>query len=314
MRKLFFLVLFLGTSSITLMGQQDPMFTKYMFNGLVYNPAFAGSPGYLSARVLYRNQWLGLEGAPTTQSFTIHSPWKERVGIGLSILNDKIGATNSTSGFASYAYHVDFGGGKLSMALQAGAINWRADWNQLRFKDPQSLDNSFNQSPNKWLPNFGAGVFYYAPKFYVGFAVPHLLENDLNKKSDSETESWAQLYRHYYVHAGAAFPIQGEAIIFKPSILVKSVGLLSSFNGDPSDPNTIGAPSEFDLDLSLLFYRALWLGVSFRSAFEAEAFGGKSSFDSADIWCAYYLQGGLRIGLGLRLYADRIARLFQWKF
>ena len=279
------------------LAQQDAMYTKYMFNSLAFNPAFAGSPEYMSIRVLYREQWWGIEGAPTSQSFSIHSPVKERVGMGLNVGNDKIGASGSTYANLSYAYKIPFGKGKLSMGLQAGFMNWRADWNKLKFKDPVQQDQAFeNMTPNRWLPNIGTGVFYYAPKFYVGFSVPNLLQNDLRKDIPEDAQIWAMQYRHFYFTTGAALEVKGPAIIFKPSLLIKTVGLLGRFTGDPSNSTSVGAPAQFDLDLSLLFYEALWVGVSFRSAFAAKEFGGNSSFDSADIWVAYYLANGVRIG------------------
>ncbi len=302
---LFILALFLSCNWI--FAQQDAMFTKYMFNSLSYNPAFAGSPDYMSIRVLYREQWWGIEGAPKSQTFSIHSPVKKRVGLGLSAGNDKIGATGSTYANVSYAYRVTFGTGKLSMGVQAGFMNWRADWNKLKFKDPIQFDQSFNNmTPNYWLPNIGAGIFYYAPKFYLGFSVPNLLENDLREDIPSNAQIWAQQYRHYYFTAGGAFEINGPALIFKPSLLIKTVGFLGGFSANPSNASNIGAPHEFDLDLSLLFYEALWVGASFRSAIEAKQFGGSSSFDSADIWVAYYLANGFRIGAAYDFTVTRL--------
>lgn len=278
--------------------QQDAMFTKYMFNSLAFNPAFAGSPEYMQVRLLYRNQWWGIEGAPVTQTLTMHSPVSERVGLGASLINDKIGATGSTSSYFSYAYRIPFGKGKLSIGLQTGFSNWRADWNELRFKDPAAIDPSFadDMTPSYWLFNFGAGLFYYAPKYYIGMSVPHLYNNDLRRDVGPEVEIWAKQYRHYYFTAGAAIPIRGDAMIFKPSILIKSVGLFGDFTPASTNPSRVGAPTEIDLDASVLFYNTLWLGMSVRTAIEAKAFGGNSSFDSADIWAAYYLLNGFRIG------------------
>ena len=281
--------------------QQDPMFTKYMFNSLAYNPGFAGSPEYLSVRVLQRGQWLGIDGAPTTQSFTMHMPFKERVGLGLSVVNDKIGATGSTSAFLAYAYRVPFGNGKLSLGLQGGAMNWRADWTQLLYRDPRELDTSFDtETASEWMPNFGAGIFYYAPKYYIGFSVPQLISWELGGSASSSTNTSnrsARYYRHFYFSAGAAFPINGDALYFKPSILIKSVGLLGELSSQSNSLNVIGAPTEFDIDFSFLLYESLWLGTSFRSAFSANAFGGESSFDSIDFWGSFYLRNGLRIGM-----------------
>lgn len=284
-------------SCVCSFAQQDPMFTKYMFNSLAFNPAFAGSPEYMSVRLLYRDQWLGLEGAPTTQSFSIHSPVSEKVGLGLSILNDKIGATGSTTTNLSYAYRIPLGKGKLSLGLQTGFSNWRANWNELTFKDPSALDNSFSETnPSYWLFNFGAGAFYYAPKYYIGFSAPHLYNNDLRGEVRDDVDVWAKQYRHFYFTAGGAIPIKGDAMIFKPSILIKSVGLFGEFTPSATNPTRVGAPTEFDLDASILFYNTLWVGASIRGAFEAKAFGGDSSFDSADIWVAYYLISGIRVG------------------
>lgn len=290
--------------------QQDPMFTKYMFNSLAYNPGFAGSPEYLSVRALHRSQWLGIEGSPVTQSFSLHMPFKERVGLGLSVVNDKIGATGSTSAYFAYAYRVPFGQGKLSMGLQGGMMNWRADWSRLRYHDPQELDVSFVEgSPSKWMPNAGAGIFYYTPTYYVGFSVPQLISWELasyNQNSGTGQARVAKYYRHYYLTAGAAFPINGESLYFKPSILIKSVGLFGELASQSNTLNTVGAPTEFDIDASFLFYQSLWVGVSARSAFDAKLFGGSSSFDSVDLWMSYYLQNGLRIGAS---YDYTISRL-----
>lgn len=300
MRKLilFFTVSFLLLAAQA-NAQQDPMFTKYMFNPLVYNPAVAGTPDYMTVRVLYRDQWWGIEGAPHTQSMSIHTPWRDRIGLGLSVVNDGIGATGSTSAYFSYAYRFQFGAGKLSIGLQAGAMNWRADWSKLRFKDPRTLDQSFMDiQPNYWLPNFGAGVFYYAPKFYVGFSVPHLINYDLRrdaKDSPVSTNNWAKLYRHYFLTAGAVMPINGDALIFKPSILIKRVGLFGDFSKEGNSLNQVGAPTEFDIDLSFLFYESFWVGTSFRSSVEA-LFSDKSSTDSVDLWASFYLRNGFRIG------------------
>jgi len=299
MKKITLIVLF-GALLFAYNGaaQQDAMFTKYMFNSLAYNPAFAGSPGYLSVRALYRDQWWGIEGSPHTQTVTAHMPFGEKVGLGISLGNDKIGATGSTSAYANYAYHIPFGKGKISLGLQGGVTNWRADWSVLKFKDPRVLDVSFNDlTPSRWLPNFGAGLFYYAQKYYVGFSVPHLINYDLRKFDQGEpTLTTASMARHYYLTAGATFDIFGPAVMFKPSLMIKSVGLFSEFSASPNNLNKVGAPIEFDIDASFLFYETLWVGASFRSAFQAESFGGKSSFDSADIWMSYYLNNGLRIG------------------
>jgi len=292
MRKTFTLVAFLFLFSLVSYAQQDAMFTKYMFNSLVYNPGYAGSKDHLSLGLLHRTQWWGIEGAPQTQSFTIHTPLKnERVGVGLTAVNDVVGPIHTINANLSYAYRIPIGKGKLSIGLQGGLYNWRADWDKLDIQD--NTDDAFSETdPNYFLPNFGAGLYYYTDRFYIGVASPHLIEYDL-RRDNINTAIWSKQYRHYFAMLGAAIPLGGESFIFKPSILVKNVGLFSGASKDPAFQR-IGAPTEFDIDLSMMFYQAFWVGISFRSAIEG--FDDRSSFDSFDIWASYYLMNGLRIG------------------
>ncbi len=309
--RLFILTAFLLFSLLQIgNAQQDPMFTKYMFNSLVFNPAYAGSHEYMSARVLYRNQWLDVEGAPTTQSFTIHTPANERVGVGLAVVNDNIGVHGSTSANLSYAYRFNFGNGKLSIGLQGGATNFRSNFERLNYRQPQSTDNVFNTFvPNQWLLNFGAGVFYYAPMFYVGFSSPQLFNQEYKRTTTTGTVEAASTYRHYYFTAGAALPVSGDALIFKPSILIRNVGLFGQFAGDVNTTqNRVGAPTAFDIDLSFMFYETLWVGASFRSAVE-KITKNQSSNDSIDIWASVYLGNGLRLG---GAYDYTISQLSQY--
>ena len=292
MRKIYTLLAFLFVFTTSTFAQQDAMFTKYMFNSLIYNPAYAGSKDHMAIGLIHRTQWWGIDGAPNTQSFTIHTPMKnERVGLGFSAINDAIGPANSIQANLSYAYRIPIGKGKLAIGIQGGVINWRADWSKLDIQD--GSDDAFQTNPNFWRPNFGAGIYYYTSKFYIGMASPHLIEYDL-REDDINTPQWAKQYRHYYFTTGVAIPLKGDALIFKPSLFIKNVGLLSALNKDEAF-REIGAPTEFDIDLSLMFYQALWVGVSFRSAIEGVV-GDSSSFDSVDIWAAYYLANGLRIG------------------
>lgn len=294
MRKIYTLLVLVMVGGTNLFGQQDAMFTKYMFNSLTYNPGYAGSKEHMAANLIHRTQWWGIEGAPQTQSLIFHTPMpNERVGMGLSVVNDKIGPTNSTQAFLSYAYRLPLGKGKLSVGLQGGVQYWRADWNKLTLQNP--TDEAYLETnPSQLLPNFGVGLYYYTQKYYVGFSSPQLIEYDL-REGEINSEQWARQYRHYYFTAGVAIPVKGDALVFKPSLLVKNVGLLSSFSKD-EEYQGFGAPTEFDIDLSLLFYQALWVGASFRSAIEGVV-GDQSSFDSVDIWAAYYLINGWRIGL-----------------
>lgn len=295
MRKTILITLFfLGMFGI-INAQQEPLYTQYMFNSLSFNPAYAGSHEYMSIRLLYRNQWVDFEGAPKSQTFTVHSPISDRVGLGLAVFNDEIGATSTTGANISYAYRFLVGPGKLSIGLHGGFTNWRADFNQLKFRDPFESDVAFNGIEEvQWLPNFGAGLFYYSKIWYAGFSAPRLLENNLRDREVTNVSQSARLRRHYYFHAGAALPLAGDDLVFKPSLIIKNVGLFSSFTSSNQNLFEIGAPTEIDIDASLLFFDTFWVGLSFRSAFEA--IDDTSSVDSIDGWFSIQLANGLRVG------------------
>jgi len=286
--------LYLGTS----FAQQDPMFTKYMFNSLTFNPAYAGSKEHMAIGLLHRSQWIGIDGAPVTQSLTIHTPLKnERVGVGFNLVNDNIGPTSNLGMNLSYAYRIPIGdnGGKLSIGMQGGVENYRADFTGLDLESQAGVDPAFFENPNRWLPNFGAGVYYYNPSFYAGFSSPQLVEYDLaqNVTTPNGRQTWARQYRHYFFTAGGAIPISGDDLIFRPSMLVKNVSLFNSLRKDEQFQE-VSTPTEFDIDLSMFFYQTLWLGLSYRSAIQD--FDDTSSNDSIDIWASYFLKNGLRIG------------------
>jgi len=310
-KRITLFVFFIGGIAIgSSWAQQDPMFTKYMFNAQVFNPAYAGSKDYFSVNILYREQWWGLNQtapggdsykySPTTQTFSLQSPVGKRLSLGLTLINDRIGVRSSTTANFVYAYHFPFAKGELSIGLQGGIINWRADWNKLNFKDPQFSDPIYALSnPSRLVPNVGIGLYYYSPHFYAGFSIPHVIENDLRELNEfdvSKSRNIDRFYRHYYFMTGAALELAGKSLVFKPSLLIKNVGLLSDFVSNQQTLTHIATPTEFDIDLSLFFNEIFWIGISYRSAFEIEAFGGNSSNDSADVWFSFFLNNGLRIG------------------
>lgn len=292
MRKFLTLILFITLGGATLTAQQDAMFTKYMFNSLVYNPAYAGYYDHMYISALYRNQWQGVEGAPKTQTLTLHTPLKnDRVGVGLNIVNDAVGPINETRANLSYSYKIPLGGTKrLAIGIQGGVNYRRTDFSQLVLEN--QVDEAFSEdNPTSFLPNFGAGLMYYSKSFYLGVSSPGLIEHDL--RSNISTAPYAKQFRHYYLATGAAIPLNGDLLIFKPSILIKNVGLLSGLSKEEAFQN-VGAPTEFDLDLSLLFYEQFQVGLSLRSAIEV--LDDTSSYDSVDIWMSYFLPNGLRLG------------------
>ncbi len=292
MKRTLTFLMFLILAGQVAFAQQEPMFTKYMFNSLIFNPAYAGSKEHMSMNLLHRSQWWEIDGAPTTQTLTAHTPLRnERVAVGFSMINDAIGPTNTLGANLIYAYRIPLGNAvKLSIGLQGGIENTRADWGELLLEN--TVDEAYANNLSSFRPNFGAGLYLYSKNFYFGAASPHLIEYDL--RPEATTQIYARQIRHYYFMTGAAIPINGDALIFRPSILWKNVGLDKRFAKIQAFED-IGAPNEVDFDISFLFHESLWLGASFRTSW-AKLESGRSSHDSADIWASLLLKNGFRIG------------------
>src|SRR3990172_7788836 len=172
------LALALTSGSLILNAQQAPLFTHYMYNTLAVNPGYAGSREALTVTALHRSQWVGFDGAPTTQTLTMHTPLiNQHIGVGLSVLNDKIGPTNNTSLVADFAYRMKLTQkSKLAFGLSAGANILQANINALNLD--QQNDVSFQSNiNNKITPNVGFGAYYSRDRFYTGISTPNLLQN-----------------------------------------------------------------------------------------------------------------------------------------
>ncbi|HRI58675.1 MAG TPA: type IX secretion system membrane protein PorP/SprF [Saprospiraceae bacterium] len=309
MRKSLPLTIFaILTINIGAFGQQDPMFTKYFFNSLIFNPAVAGNNGHLTANLIHRSQWFGVDGAPSTQSLSVHSPLNnERIGLGLSVVNDKIGASGTLDINTAYAYRFPLGEKMtLAVGLQAGVSNWRGNWSKLTLED--GTDEVFSENLNRWLPNFGAGLYLSSERFFAGAGCPRILEYDLREETRTTTY-YAKSYRHFYTIVGAAFPLGSEQVVLRPSALLKSTGWFSKFR-KYATPQDVGSPTELDLDLSCFFNQAFWLGVAYRTALEL----GDSSNDSADIWAAFYFRNGVRIGAAYDLTLSELNKVSNGSF
>lgn len=245
--------------------QQDAMYSQYMFNGLAINPAYAGSRNVLSATGLFRRQWAGkkIEGAPITETFTIDAPLpKRKTGLGLNVVNDKIGVTNSLALDLVYAYRIKINRYKtLSLGLQAGIWQYRANFTDINLSRDITLqqDEAFQNNINRWDPNFGFGAYYYTKIFYAGLSIPHLINTKLISKQDNANSAYgflsdsekARQFRHAFFTMGYLMKFPKKYLKLKPSILVKYV---------------YGAPIELDLNANLWFYEKYAVGLSVRTA------------------------------------------------
>lgn len=228
----------------TVQAQQDPMFSQYMFNMLTVNPAYAGSRDVLSLTAMRRWQWVNIDGAPRTTTFSADMPIaNERMGLGLIAYNDQLGVTKTNSAYLIYSYRIRMEKGTLAFGMQAGFSNYRSDLTSLRTTDVS--DDNLGSNVNKMLPNVGAGIYYNTDRFYVGISTPKLLNN----KIGNDAVSNAIQKRHLFVMAGYVFHVS-ELFKLKPSVLGKYVE---------------GAPLQLDGNLNLWFNDFIGLGASFRS-------------------------------------------------
>jgi type IX secretion system PorP/SprF family membrane protein len=240
--------------------QYDPMFTQYMFNEMFINPAYAGSKEAIALTGLYRNQWVGIDGAPETVTFTGHAPlMNNKMGVGLSMLSEKIGVTNRQLYYASYAYRFKLGKGRFSFGLMAGLNSIRE--NLASVQTTQGNDSYFQSNIARQLvPNFGFGMYYYTSRFYAGLSIPRMVDNNiLATSSGVNTDNKIDISRfHYYFATGYLFDISSNFKL-KPQVMVKAVQ---------------NAPVSFDLNVNGLIRETLWLGASYRTGSDVSALIG----------------------------------------
>ena len=250
-RIVFFVVMLTG---IVNYAQQDAQFTQYMYNTININPAYAGSRGFMSLFALHRTQWIGLDGAPVTNSFSINTPISNsKMGLGISFLNDRIGPTNENEISADVSYFIPTSESfRLSFGLKVTANVFNLDVSRL---NPVSQnDPQFQNLNNSFTPNFGAGLYLHSEKTYIGLSVPNFIESN---KYDSNSVAMFKEKINYYLIAGHVFDL-GENLKFKPTLLTKMVS---------------GAPLQVDVSGNFLISKKFVIGSAYRwsAAFSAMA-------------------------------------------
>ena len=224
--------------------QQDPQYTDYMFNTLTVNSAYAGSRGHLTATGLHRTQWVGIEGAPETQSFSIESPVGKNVGLGVSVVNDRLGPSDEFYLDLNFSYTLNLNDDRrLSFGIKGGGRMLNIDWSRGRFQEAEDV---FQQNiDNKFLPTIGAGLYLHSDRDYIGISVPNFLTNE---HYDGVQNAIAAERLHIFLIAGKVFDLS-PTIKLKPAILGKFVA---------------GAPIIADLSANFMFHDSFRLGVAYR--------------------------------------------------
>ena len=252
-------------------GQQDAQFTQYMYNTININPAYAGSRGVMSIFALHRTQWVGLDGAPTTNAVSINTPINNsNLGLGVSFVNDKIGPTNENTISTDLSYTIPTSENfKLSFGMKATANLFNLNANKLNPIDQG--DSQFQNLRNVFTPNIGAGIYYHSDKAYVGLSVPNFIQT--NRYSDNEV-AISKEKMNYYLIGGYVFDIS-DNIKFKPAFLTKLVE---------------GSPLQVDVSANFMFVDKVVVGVAYRWSAAMSAMVGFQVTDGMYIGYGYDLE------------------------
>ena len=258
MNKIYLAVLIAVVTLFEANAQQDPHYTQYMYNMNVINPAYAGSKDNLSFGLLYRKQWVDIEGAPSTFTFSGHSPAGKNVGLGLSVIADEIGPVKEQNVYGDFSYTLNLGGEhKLALGIKAGATFQKIGlFSEIAPTLPQPGDGGFSEDTSNIFFNLGTGIFYYTDKYYVALSVPNMMKAnylDFNGvKYGTETQ-------HYFLTGGYVFDLTPN-LKFKPFAMLKS-----AFN----------SPSSLDLSAYFLLSERFEIGGTYRVD---DSFGGMVNF------------------------------------
>ncbi len=245
---IIFLLLFFDCISYA---QNQKQYNHFIANQGLLNPAYTGTRDLISGILVLRNQWIGLDGAPTTQALNVHSPINySPIGVGLSVINETIGATHTLDFYGSAAYRINFGADRnLSLGLQLGFNSFSLDQSKIVTED--NTDNALYGSSNISM-NTGIGAYYYTNKYFIGFSVPEFFTNIYNTTAGTYKTTFSLSNIHYYLYGGYVFEINDEVAI-KPSMLSRVI---------------YGAPFQNDFTGSVLLHKIIWLGLTYKSSKE----------------------------------------------
>lgn len=271
------LVIGLSLLSTCSFSQQEPQFTQYMDNMQYYNPAYVGSQGMMNFTALHRQQWVGYQGAPMTTTFAFNTPLRyESVGVGLSLMNDKIGPTNATwiNADLSYALRFKKHKGRLSFGLKAGLNILNGDLSSLSKQDATEMSVS-TRYQNELQPNIGGGIYYSSTQWFVGLAVPKIIQN-----TASLTDLTYLDQRHYYLTVGG-YINASRMLKLRPSAMLKV---------------TQNAPIAVDGSLAFIIYDKLWLGGNYRLA------------ESGGVFVQYQFSNQFKVGYAFEMATSKLRK------
>lgn len=255
MKKIYQIIFLIFTMVLggqyLMFGQQDAQYTQYMYNTFSVNPAYAGSREVLSISALHRSQWVGRDGAPNTQTLSVHGPSSDKVGLGLSIVHDEIGNNTNQNTYidAAFSYTLKTSdNNKLSFGLKAGGHLLNLDFNNLRNFSAGGTAITDSDLYKKFTPNFGAGLYYHSDQFYAGLSIPNFLQTEHFDSADGNDNLVSVDRMTWYLISGYVFEMS-SALKFKPAFLLKA---------------TSGAPLQADISANFLLNDKFSMGAAYR--------------------------------------------------
>jgi len=248
--------------------QQDSQYTQYMYNTINVNPAYAGSRGVLSFFGLHRSQWIGLDGAPETNAFSINTPIANaNIGLGLSFINDRIGPTDENTISIDLSYSIKTSENyKLSFGVKGTGNFFNLDSGKLN--PANAADPKLRNLKNNFTPNFGAGIYFHSNKFYTGISVPNFFEKI--RYNDNSVSVNKEKMNFYFI-SGYVFDVNPE-IKFKPALLLKTVE---------------GSPLQADFSANFMIYDKFTAGFAYRWNASMSALAGFQITDGLFIGYGY---------------------------
>lgn len=244
-----FILAFCLTIAVLAQAQHTPLTSQYLFNGLLINPAYAGTRDALAMNLTWRQQWAGFEGAPSTQVVSVHSPIKRsRLAAGVLLVNDRIGVSRETSALANLAYRLPFRRGKLQFGIGAGASLLQADWTALAIQDRSDVQFA-TDTRGSLEPNFSTGVFYYKKTFFLGASVPFVMSHGFDAERNTWTTRTDRSQYQPMLTGGYIFTLSREMKL-KPSTLLRYQA---------------AGGVQTDLSANLIIRDKIWTGISYRN-------------------------------------------------
>jgi len=272
-------IFFFSYTAFHAKAQQEPLFTQYYFNTQTFNPAYAGTWENLGFMVLGRHQWVGMEGAPTTYTFSFQTPTKfENVALGVNILSDRAGFEKRLMLNADYSYRLRVNRkASLRLGIKAGVTSYSNNFADYTGYPGDPVDPAFmGEADIRYMPNFGVGAYLSTTEYYLGLSMPKLLKSDFRQNYNNYS-TWAEI-RHLFLTGGMVFELS-EDVKLKPTFLSRFVW---------------GAQPVIDLSANFLLREKIWLGANWRTG------------DSFGLIAQWIFDNQLRIGYGVDFATTRL--------